>query len=138
VIRSVAIASALILGLGAVITVAGGCDLLAGCPVITPSALPDGQPPGNPTLDVHSDKVAIWGSGPDRVELDIGLNLFVDYTDQMRGDVVIRGRPGMLFLHNDGSVTRPAITWTERGCDYTLSLDSSVSTDSARAYAARY
>lgn len=134
----VATLSLIVVSLGLFATLVGGCDLLAGCRPIPPSSLPSGQPTGEPTYEVHGAKIAIWGVGSDRVELDVGLNQFVESRDERIDDVTIRGHRGLLFLHEDAGVVRPAVTWTERGCDYTLLLDPSTSVESAYTYAQRY
>ena len=89
-------------------------------------------------MEVHSAKVAYWGSGKDLVELVVGLDQYVSTTDQRIGDISIRGHGGLLFLHQEADGMRPAVTWTEAGCDYTVLLNASISVGAARSYAEAY
>lgn len=79
-------------------------------------------------------KQVMWGTGKDRVDLRIGL-WYLASGEPALATVAIRGTTGTVYQLEPGDT---AVSWTERGCDYTVFLDSSLSAESIADFAARY
>lgn len=108
----------------------------AGCDVPVPSAMPDGRPIGLGVLMLLDGRRTIrWGSGDDRVVLDVG----VDALNVAVGEPIrVRGSAGRLALVGDEGVGEVAFTWSEDGCDHTVWLPPGTTLELARDYASRY
>lgn len=111
---------------------------LNGCPIVPPTALPSGRPPGTPIEGVAGGaKQVVWGDGADSVDLRIGLS-YMAAQDMVLHEVEVRGQPGFVFQIVPETQVGLGLTWSQGGCDYTVFLDSSVSASELADFASRY
>lgn len=110
----------------------------AGCEILAPSRMPDGAAVGTGILELLDGRRTVrWGPSDASVTLAVGWE-----PPQATGDdpipVGIRGHAGLAQLVDQDEASRPAITWTEEGCEYAVMLPPDAGLDVAVEYAGRY
>lgn len=109
----------------------------SGCRTLAPVVLPSGASPGAAVEGVAGGaKQAMWGQGPDLVELRIGPSFYAEEEDTLLAKTHVRGEAAIVYrMVNDGPL---AMSWESQGCTFTVFLAAEKTVDDIVAYAGRY
>lgn len=119
---------------------------ISDCPLIAPSVLPDGSPPGEPraSSEFPDQPVVEWGAGSARVIQFAGHRSSFDPTSTdgspTNGEFTeIRGNRALVLAEDDPAMGPrlglPSIGWLLDGCPYILYLPSGTSPGQMLEYA---
>jgi hypothetical protein len=111
----------------------------ADCVIPTPRAMPNGQPPGYGVFElVDGVRSVRWGPRDEAVVAVIGGSI-QDAAEVVReAAVTVRGHEARAVIVEGGGAERPALTWTEAGCDVVAWLPVALTLDDVIAYADAY